>query len=148
MKNSELSDTELLDAFGGVRIDQDNAAYYRGLLEQRLLLNRCDECATWHHPPRSVCPRCWSRSLTPTEVRGEGTIALLTILRQGPRSGGIDYERGHPLVAVELDEQPGLRISGTVLGAEPDQLHIGDRVRLVWRHVDGRGPRCDFELAS
>ena len=77
-------DAELLDAFGGVRIDHDNAAYHRGLLERRLLINRCDECGVWHHPPRSVCPRCWSRSVTPTDVAGDGVIALVTILRQGP----------------------------------------------------------------
>jgi len=136
----------LLDAFGGVRIDHDNAAYYGGLLEHRLLLNRCDECATWHHPPRSVCPRCWSRSLTPSEVAGTGTIALLTILRQGPRQPGVDYTDGHALVAVELDEQPGLRLGGTVVGADPASLRLGDRVRVIWRDLEGRGPRADFEL--
>ena len=78
-----MNHDELLDAFPGVRLDQDNAAYYGGLLENRVLVNRCDDCASWHHPPRSACPRCWSRSLTPTAVAGTGTIVLLTVLHQG-----------------------------------------------------------------
>lgn len=141
-----MNDEELLDAFPGVRIDYDNAAYHRGLLEQRLLVNRCDDCAAWHHPARPVCPRCWSRSVTPTEVGGNGTIALLTILRQGPPQPGVDYSDGHPLVAIELDDPAGIRIAGTVVSKPPDQLRVGDRVRLVWRQIPGRLPRPDFEV--
>jgi uncharacterized OB-fold protein len=143
-----MTDDELLDAFPGVRIDHDNAAYHRGLLERRLLVNRCDQCATWHHPPRPVCPRCWSRSVTPTEVSGTGRIALLTVLRQGPPQPGVDYAQGHALVAVELDEQPGLRLAGTVIGTPPDRLGVDQRVRLAWRDVPGRAPRPEFEVAE
>lgn len=141
-----MTDEELLDAFGGVRIDADNAAHYRGLLEQRLLVNRCDDCGRYHHPPRPVCPACWSRSVTPTEVRGDGSIAFFTILRQGAPQPGVDYSNGHPLVAIELDEQPGLRVSGTVVGTPADQLRVGDRVRALWRQIPNRLPRMDFEV--
>jgi uncharacterized OB-fold protein len=143
-----MTDDELLDAFPGVRIDHDNAAYHRGLLERRLLINRCDECGSWHHPPRSVCPRCWSRAITPNEVSGEGAIALLTILRQGPPQPAVDYAAGHALVAIELVEQRGLRVAGTVIDTPAEQLRVGQRVRLVWRDVPGRMSRPDFELSS
>ncbi len=143
-----MTQDELLDAFPGVRVDQDNAAYYGGLLEDRVLVNRCDDCASWHHPPRSACARCWSRSLTPTAVAGTGTIVLLTVLHQGSRKEGADFSAGHPLVAVELDEQPGLRLGGTVLGADPATLQLGERVRVVVRRLEGRGPRVDFERMS
>jgi len=79
-------------------------------------------------------------------VAGSGTVALLTILRQGPRQPGVDYQQGHVLVAVELDEQPGLRVSGTVVGLAADQVRLGDRVGLVWTDIDGRAPRPDFEV--
>ncbi len=140
-----MTNDELLDAFPGVRLDQDNAAYYRGLLDGELLINRCDDCATWHFPARSACPRCWSRSVTPTAVAGTGTIVLLTMLHQGSRKEGADYTVGHPLVAVELDEQPGLRLGGTVLGVDPRTVQLGERVRIVIRRLEGRGPRVDFE---
>jgi uncharacterized OB-fold protein len=121
-----------------VRIDADNAAYYAGLLEHRLLINRCDDCGTRHHPPRSICPRCWSASVTAREVAGRGRIALFTILRQGPRRGGADYDRGHPLVAVDLEDQPGLRVSGTVVDLPPEAIAEGLAVELVW--PDGGHP--------
>ena len=39
-----MTNEELLDAWPGIRIDQDNAAYFSGLLNQQLLMNRCDDC--------------------------------------------------------------------------------------------------------
>ena len=143
-----MTNEELLDAWPGVRIDHDNAAYYRGLLERRLLLNRCEDCARWHHPPRSVCPACWSRSVTPTEVAGRGTIALVTILRQGAPQAGVDYTDGQVLVAVELDEQPGLRLAGTVVGTAAAEVRVGDKVGVLWRDAPGRMARADFEILA
>lgn len=131
-------DDGLLDAWPGVRIDADNAAYYAGLLEHRLLINRCGNCGAWHHPPRSICPRCWSTAVAARDVTGRGRVAFYTILRQGPRRGGADYTRGHPLVAVELDEQVGLRVSGTIVDAPVEAVVLGMPVELTW--PEGAGP--------
>ena len=143
-----MTDEELLDAFPRVRIDQDNAAYYRGLLEQRLMVNRCGDCGHWHQPPRPICPKCWSWAISPKAVAGEGRVALVTVLRQGPARDGIDYADGHAVIAVELDEQPGLRIAGGVVARDTHQVRLGARVRIVWRDVDGASPGADFELVS
>ena len=141
-----LSDEELMDALPGVRLDHDNAPHYRGLLEHRLLINRCDDCGTWHHPPRSVCPRCWSRSVTATDVSGRGTIAMLTFLHQRPRRAGGDRNEPYPVVAVELAEQPGLRVAATVVDAAKDDIVLDAPVELAWVERDGR-PVAAFRLA-
>ena len=140
-----LSDEELMDAFPGVRVDHDNAPHYRGLLERRLLINRCDDCGTWHHPPRSVCPVCWSRTVTATEVRGEGTIAMLTFLHQRRRGAADDGP--YPVVAVELREQPGLRVAATIVGARPAEIVLDAAVELAWVERDGR-PVAAFRLVT
>jgi len=139
------SDEELMDALPGVRVDHDNAPHYRGLLERRLLINRCDDCGTWHHPPRSVCPTCWSRSVIATEVRGEGTIAMLTFLHQRPRRAGGDDDEPYPVVAVELTEQPGLRVAATIVGARPGEIVLDAEVELAWVERDGH-PVAAFRL--
>jgi hypothetical protein len=54
-------------------------------------------------------------------------------LHQGPPAPGVDYAQGpYPVVTVELDEQPGLRFTSTVVGAPIDELVIGRRVVLGW----------------
>jgi uncharacterized protein len=142
-----LSDDELMDALPSVRVDHDNAAHYLGLLERRLLINRCDDCGHWHHPPRSVCPRCWSRSVTATEVSGRGVIAMLTFLHHRRRRAGEVGDEPYPVVAVELTEQPGLRVAATIVGARHADIVLDAAVELAWVERDGR-PVAAFRMAT
>jgi uncharacterized OB-fold protein len=131
------TDAEMLRRFAAHTVTRDSAAHYRGRLEHRLLINRCADCGTWHHPPKPVCPSCWSPAVVPTEVAGTGTIHLLIFLHQGPPAPGVDYSTPYPVVAVELDEQTGLRFSATVVGSPNAEIEIGRRVRLDW--IDRKG---------
>jgi uncharacterized protein len=132
-----ISDEELLRRLPRTRIDHDNKVFYKSWLERRLLLNRCCACGSWHHPPVPMCPSCWAWNVVATEVSGRGTIHLLTWLRQGPAVDGVDYAAGYPVATVELDEQPGLRFTSTVIGAPPGELRIGQRVDLAWIEREG-----------
>jgi uncharacterized protein len=128
----EVTDEELVGLFRGHPLDRDSAAHYRGRMDRRLLLDRCGDCAHWFHPPAPVCPRCWSGEVVPTEVAGSGAIHLAIFLHRGPVTEGVSYDPPYPVVTVELDEQPGLRFTATVLGASVDEICIGRRVRLDW----------------
>ena len=129
---SAVSDSELLARFPDTWINHDNKEFYRGWLQRRLLVNRCAECGHWQHPPKPVCPACLSERLVPTEVSGNGTVHLLIRLHQGPPAPDVDYSHPHPVVVVELEEQEGLRISSTVVIADPSEISIGMPVQLTW----------------
>lgn len=127
-----ISDEQLVETFAHLGIDRESAAHFRGRLEHRLLINRCAECGQYHHPPRPICPRCWSQAVVPTEVAGSGTIHLLTFLHQGPPAEGVDYSTPYPVATVELDEQTGLRFTATVVDSPNEAIAIGERVALTW----------------
>ena len=145
MTGPDTTDEELLERWPEIRLDADNAAYYAGLLRRELVLNRCVACGWWHHPPRSICPRCWSSDLAPAAVAGRGTIALIT--RRGMRGDG---PPPRPVVAVQLAEQAGLRVSGELVDTGPDigddrggeveaaGAALGRAVELDWTERDGR----------
>ncbi|MEQ8841063.1 MAG: zinc ribbon domain-containing protein [Acidimicrobiales bacterium] len=138
MPENREDDQQLIDRFGGHGINRDNAAHFRGRLERRLLMSRCGDCGRWQHPSRPMCPDCWSWNMTPEEVSGRGTIHLLMELHQGPPAEGVDYRDGHPVVTVELEEQPALRFTSTVTADFPDDdLEIGAPVELEWIDRDG-----------
>jgi uncharacterized OB-fold protein len=116
-------------------------------MQRRLLVDRCDECGIFHEPPSSLCPACWSSKITPTEVAGTGTVHLVMFLLQGPPAEGVDYSTPYPVVVVDLDEQEGLRFTGTVIGADNGDILIGSRVELTWFERFG-GLRPAFRLVA
>ncbi len=127
-----VTDRELIDLYPGEPVDHDNAFFYWGLFERKILMLRCNDCGRRHHPAGPVCPTCWSTSLTPTPIGGGGTVHLLIRLHQGPYVPGIDYSTPYPVATVELDEQPGLRITAALTGPVTATAQIGTRVRLSW----------------
>ena len=128
----DISDEDLLGRYPGYVIDHDTKARYRGWLAHVMLIDRCAVCSTWHEPPGPICPVCWSTDIVPTPIAGTGTIHLAIALHQGPPVEGIDYSTPYPVVVVELDEQPGLRMSSTVVGDGHADVVIGRRVNLDW----------------
>jgi uncharacterized OB-fold protein len=140
--DSALDDEQLVALFHAYPLDHDNKAVFRARLGHELLVMRCAECGTWHEPPRPICPVCWS-----TPVSGRGTIFMAIFLHQGPPAPGVDYSTPYPVVTVELDEQPGLRFTSTVVGATNDDIVIGQRVTLDWLDREGV-PVPVFRLAA
>ena len=138
------SDEVLFERYPSAAIDHDNKDYYRGLLERRLLLNRCHDCGHWHNPPLPMCPACWSTDVRATQVSGDGTVYLLTLMHQGPPTPGVDYSSPYPVAAIELAEQRGLRFTSAIVNCDPDELDIGMAVRLAWQ-LRGGNPFPVFE---
>jgi uncharacterized protein len=145
VSDTSVNDDELVGLFPGQPITHDNAEHYRARLHRQLLMNRCQACGRWHAPPKPLCPDCWSFDVKATPVEGSGTIFMAIFLHQGPPAPGVDYSVPYPVVTVELDEQPGLRFTSTVVGCDNDAIHIGVRVGLTWVERSG-APMPVFEL--
>lgn len=148
MTAAELTDAELVERFSHVAIDRDNREFYRGLLAHELRMNRCADCGRWAHPMRPMCAACWSWNVVPTPVSGRGRVHLLMRLHQGPSAPGVDYAKSpHPVVTVELEEQPALRFTSTVINCAPEDIEIDMPVTLTW--IDRYGaPFPVFEPAK
>ena len=128
-----IDDETLVERFPWVQIDHDTKYLFRGWLDKELLINRCDDCTRFHHPPKPICPECWSSNLTPTPVSGRGVIHLAMNLHQGAPAPGVDYSKGpHPVVSVDLEEQEGVRFSSTVIDCPLEDVQIGRAVELTW----------------
>jgi uncharacterized OB-fold protein len=145
--DTEETDEQLLERYPDVGLDHVNKHFYRGLLHRELRVNRCAECGWWHHRPKPLCPRCWSKNVIATPVAGTGTIHLAIFLHQGPPAEGVDYAKPHPVTTVELDEQEGLRFTSTVVHVPNEDIAIGKRVQLAWVDRDQR-PYPVWELAE
>jgi hypothetical protein len=114
-------------------IEPRSEAYWEGARNHRLVIKRCSDCSFYVHPPRPTCPRCQGEALAGGAVSGEGTVYSYSIMHY-PGNPGFD-DPPYGVVIVELDEQPGLRTVGNLLGTEPGEIEIGMRVKVDFEEL-------------
>ena len=108
--------------------------FWDALREERVELQRCDDCGRWVYYPRSRCPACLSDRLTWTPVDGLGTVYTFTVAEQ-PTAPPFADEVPQLLAIVELTE--GVRLSTTLVDVEPDAIRVGLPVAPVFDHGTG-----------
>jgi uncharacterized OB-fold protein len=109
----------------------DNAFWFDGAREHRLLIQRCAGCGTLRHPPRPRCDRCGSYEWTAVEASGRGTVYSYVVNHQ-PQVPAFDYPL--PIALVELEE--GTRLVADLVGVEPWEITIGMPVTVEWIDYD------------
>jgi uncharacterized protein len=114
--------------------------FWDALRDERVELQRCDDCGRWVYYPRSRCPACLSDRLTWAPVDGLGTVFTFTVAEQ-PTAPPFADEVPQLLAVVELAE--GVRLSTTLVDVDPDAIHVGMPVAPVFDHAadhdDGDG---------
>ena len=108
------------------RLDPENRFFWTGGADGKLRFLRCQECATFIHPPRPVCRKCLSEKVAPETVPGTGTIDTFTINYQQWRPG---LEVPYAIARVAIDGAPGVYLTTNIVGCPVESVEIGVRVR-------------------
>jgi uncharacterized OB-fold protein len=104
--------------------------------ERRLVLQRCDACASLVWYPRAFCPGCLSEDLHWVEVSGLGTVYAVSVHHRAP-APELKAMVPYALALVDLDD--GARLMTDVVGCDAGEVHVGQRVRATWEPLeDGR----------
>jgi len=109
----------------------DSEYFWAGTALGELRIQRCGGCGLLRHPPGPMCPECGATK--PTHLVSDGVGEVYSyVVHHHPRVPG----RATPFVValVELDE--GVRMLGELTGVEPDDVHIGLSVEVVFTKVD------------
>ncbi|HEY5097286.1 MAG TPA: OB-fold domain-containing protein [Acidimicrobiales bacterium] len=93
----------------------------------RLRVQGCTECGTLVHPPVPICPVCRSRAWEPTAVSGRGTIVGYTVNHHRWHP---DFDPPYAVAVVALEEDPGVRLTTMIVGAEPTEVAIGQEAEV------------------
>lgn len=94
----------------------------------RLMMSRCDRCATVWYLPRERCPACLGDRHHAIEASGIARCVAVTTLHGAAAAGGESIS----LCLVETEEGP------LVMGRTQPPVGPGSAVRLVFVSVDGR----------
>lgn len=108
-------------------LTQDNAFWFEGARQHRLLIQRCTECGKLRHPPGPMCPACRSYEWDTVEASGRGTVYSF-VVNHHPQVPTFDY----PLAVGLIELEEGTRLVANVIGVEPGDIRIGMPVEVEW----------------
>ena len=114
--------------------DAETQPYWDAAARGVLSLPHCGGCDFYVFPPRPVCPRCRNAALGWTELSGRGVLYSFAVMRESYMKG---FDAPYLIAQVELDEQPGLRITSNLLDCDPADARIGMRVALAFEERPG-----------
>lgn len=91
-------------------------AYWAGARRGVLVIQRCGNCDTPRHYPRSLCAACHSFDVEYVEHPGLGTVHSWTVAHH---PFAPEYAGDLPYVLATVDLGEGMRALGRLRGAEP-----------------------------
>ena len=108
-----------------------------------LTLQQCTHCKHIQHPPDEVCEACQRFELSGFVSAGEGRIESVAVVTQAVHPLLADRVP-YAIVLISVGDAPGILLAGNVVGTAPDDVRIGDRVRVVFE--DATDPRSGEPL--
>jgi uncharacterized OB-fold protein len=125
--------------------DELSQPFWDAAKQHKLIVQRCQECGYFNHPPRPACDACQSQQLQFEPVSGRGTVYSFTIMHQ-PNIAGFEDQIPYVNIFVELAEQPLLFMVANLPGSERDKVRIGGRVEAYFEDVDAEVTLPQFRL--
>ena len=116
-------------------VDDLTRPFWEAATRHQLVVQRCQDCEYFNHPPRPVCDACQSQRLTFVPVSGRGHIYTFTVMHQ-PNIAGFEQDIPYLNLLIELEEQPRLfMVSYLPISAKPN-VRIGGAVEVYFAAVD------------
>jgi len=112
------------------QLTPETEAFWTGGKDGQLLIQRCNHCGLYQHPPLPICSACRTETVGPVAVSGNGTVKTYTVNHQ-PWLPGLDEH--FVIAAIELDEQPELYVFSNIL-APPGSVRSGMEVSVCFEH--------------
>jgi uncharacterized OB-fold protein len=112
-------------------VNRDNAGYWEGIRERRLLIQRCAGCGALRLPWLPGCDGCGSADWDTVPAGGDGVVFSYVVIHHPPFPA---FDPPYAVALVELAE--GVRVLGNVVGVPYDKVRIGMPVRLEFLDAD------------
>jgi uncharacterized protein len=126
-------------------VDDLSQLFWEAAKQHKLVVQRCQECSYFNHPPRLACDACQSQQLQFEPVSGRGTIYSFTVMHQ-PNIAGFEDQIPYINILVELEEQPLLFMVSNLPDSEKDKVRIGGQVEAYFEDVNDEITLPQFRL--
>ncbi len=107
--------------------------YWEGLRDNKLVVQRCNECHEWRWGPEWICHACRSFDVGWCEVEGNGQIYSWERVWH-PVHPALQEQGPYIVVLVELPHAGNIRMVGNLLGDPRQDVVIGASVSVIFEH--------------
>jgi uncharacterized protein len=115
-----------------------DAAYWKAVRDERLLVLRCDSCHEWLWGPEWICPACHSFQMSWTEVpRVDGQYVGVIYSWERiwhPTDARLGQTVPFVVYMVSIPSAGNIRMLGNLVGDQTAEVEIGASVRAVFEH--------------
>jgi acetyl-CoA acetyltransferase/uncharacterized OB-fold protein len=110
-----------------------NRAFWTSGTDGRLRIQGCADCGKLVHPPVPICPVCRSRERIDVEVSGQATVVACTV---DQHQWSPAFPPPYAIANVALDEDPTVHLTTNVVGCDPFDVRVGQRVTVCFEQHD------------
>lgn len=121
--------------------EAQDAEFWRACNEGRLLLQYCQQCEAFQHPPEATCAGCQtSAHLTWREVSGAGSIHSFAVVYDTPIAV-LQPAVPFNVAVIQIDDAPSVNMLSHLPGTPVDEVPMGAQVELTFETTPGTGQK-------
>ncbi|WNF28151.1 OB-fold domain-containing protein [Streptomyces sp. C11-1] len=117
-------------------VNRDNAGFWDGVAEHRLLIQRCTDCATLRLPWLPGCNACGGPEWDTVEASGAGAVFSHVVMHHPPFPAFDPSGEGGPYAVALIELAEGVRMVSNVIGVPYDKVRVGMPVQLEFLRTD------------
>ena len=110
-----------------------NRFYWTSGEDGQLRIQHCADCGALQHPPAPVCRTCRGEQIDVRAVSGRGVVQSHTTNAQ---QWSANYPTPFVVAVIAIEEDPRIRLTTNIVNCEPELVHVGMPVRVVFEHAD------------
>ncbi|MGW1497887.1 thiolase C-terminal domain-containing protein [Streptomyces mirabilis] len=114
-------------------VTEENEFFWISGADGRLRVTECSSCAALLHPPQPVCRYCRGHETGVRAVSGYATLIGFTVNHRFSAPG---MPAPYVVAQVALEEDTRVRLTTNLVECEPDELHLGMRVEVVFEQAE------------
>jgi uncharacterized OB-fold protein len=127
-----------------IGMDTWTEPFWQAAKEEKLTACQCGNCGTFRMPPTPYCPECQSQKVEWPALPGTATIYSFAVCDRSPFPDVPDFV--YIPIIVEMDGAPGVRLVSNLIGADPTQVAIGQKITVAWNDISEGWKQPVFRL--
>ncbi len=113
----------------------EDAPFWEACKQHKLLIQHCNACQRFYHPPMPSCAHCGSTNVGWQEVSVEGTVFSYTVAHHAVHKA-LKGHTPYNIVVVMLNDAGDVRLVSNLVDTAPADIYIDMPVTLHWEEVD------------